>query len=188
MRALPLAALALSLSLFTGCTTVRQLRAATAIPPDGKVQRVRNDVALDYSVATHIAASPELVWSVLTDVASYKNWNTTIVSLDGTCAKDGTLKLVAKVAPKRTFELKVSTFDPPKKMVWEDGGSLFLGVRNFTLLPEQGGTTFVMSETFSGGMLDMIEGSLPDFSADFEAFAADLKRTVEAKAGAGAAK
>jgi hypothetical protein len=52
-------------------------------------------------------------------------------------------------------------------------------VRNFTLIPKDGGTTFVMSETFSGGMLGMIEGSLPDFTRSFDAFAADLKNKAE---------
>jgi len=61
-------------------------------------------------------------------------------------------------------------------------------VRTFTLLPAADGTTtFAMSETLSGGMLGMIEGSLPDFRKSFDAFSADLKKVAEARAAAAAA-
>jgi hypothetical protein len=91
------------------------------------------------------------------------------------------LKLTSIDKPDKVFDLKVTTFDAPKHMVWEDGGMMFLGVRHFTLLPQPDGTTvFAMSETFSGGMLGMIEGSLPDFRKSFSTFASDLKKRVEA--------
>ena len=38
----------------------------------------------------------------------------------------------------------------------------------------------VTREVFSGVMLPMIKGSLPDFAPSFEAYAADLKREAEA--------
>lgn len=178
-------ALLLLLPLLTSCATVRMARDPSTLTPNGRAERTRTGKALDYSVATGIAAPPELVWQVLTDAAGYSKWNTTIVRLDGSIAAGGRVQLVAKVAPRRTFKLKVSTFEAPRRMVWEDGGSMFLGVRNFTLTPADGGTTFAMSETFSGGMLGMIAGKLPDFTQDFEAFAADLKKEAESRAAAG---
>jgi uncharacterized protein YndB with AHSA1/START domain len=163
------------------CTTVRQLRAAETVTADAPTARTRTDAALDYSVAKTIAAPPDKVWKVLTDAPKYTTWNSTITKLDGTIALGQKIALVSKDAPDKTFNLAVTTFDPAKKMVWEDGGSMFLGVRTFTLLPAaNGGTTFVMSETFSGGMLGMIEGSLPDFTKSFDGFAADLKTASEA--------
>lgn len=42
-------------------------------------------------------------------------------------------------------------------------------------------TVFTMHKVFKGAILPMIKGSLPDFTADFEVFAADLKRKTEAK-------
>jgi hypothetical protein len=36
-----------------------------------------------------------------------------------------------------------------------------------------------MKEEFSGVMLPMIKGSLPDFAPVFEAYAGDLKRAAE---------
>ena len=164
------------------CSTVRQLKPAETVKVDAPTERTRADDALDYSVAKTINAPPAAVWKVLIDAPSYTKWNSTIVKLDGTIALGQKLALVSKDAPERTFDLTVSTLDAPKRMVWEDGGAMFLGVRNFTLIPSADGasTTFVMSETFSGGMLGMIEGELPDFTQSFDAFAADLKTTVEA--------
>ena len=172
-----------------GCTTVRQLREPSTIPTTGQSERTRTADAHDYSVAIPISAPPEVVWQVLSDAPSYTSWNSTVVKLDGSIALGSEIKLVSKEAPERTFELKVTTFDPAKKMVWEDGGSMFLGVRTFTLVPGAGGTTvFAMSETLSGGMLGMIEGSLPDFRKSFDTFAADLKKKAETKATTTASK
>ncbi len=177
-RLLPWIAL---LPLVTSCATVRMARDPASLPTNGRAERVRTSRALDYSVATLIDAPPEIVWEVLTDASGYPRWNSTIVRLDGTIALGSRIRLVAHVAPKRTFKLKVSTLDSPRHMVWEDGGAMFLGVRNFTLAPSGAGTRFAMSETFSGGMLGMIAGKLPDFTNDFETFAADLKREAEAR-------
>jgi hypothetical protein len=66
-------------------------------------------------------------------------------------------------------------------MVWQDGfAPMFKGVRTYTLSPNSGGTTeFSMVEVFSGLMLLMIKGSLPDFKPNFEQYAADLKKAAE---------
>ena len=52
----------------------------------------------------------------------------------------------------------------------------------FTLTPNADGSTeFAMTEEFSGLMLPMIKGSLPDFAPVFETYAADLKCAAEGK-------
>jgi uncharacterized protein YndB with AHSA1/START domain len=165
--------------LLCGCTTVRQLRDPKEIAADGVPQRTRAEKALDYSVAIDIAAPPDKVWGLLSDAPQFTKWNSTVTKLDGSIALGEMIHLVSIDAPDKTFDLKVTTLDKPTHMVWEDGGSMFLGVRNFTLIATDTGTRFVMSETFSGGMLGMIEGSLPDFTKSFGKFAADLKTAAE---------
>ena len=66
-------------------------------------------------------------------------------------------------------------------MTWSDGmAPMFKGVRTFTLVPAPDGCTeFRMKEEFSGLMLPMIKGSLPDFGPVFEAYAEDLRRAAE---------
>jgi len=180
--------LALFLSTIA-CSTVREVDAPASRPSDGTARRIENADALAYDVTLDIAAPIGVVWGVLTDARAYTGWNSTIVSLDGTIAKDGHLALVAKTDPDRTFELAVSTFDAPRTMVWEDGMplGLFAGVRTFTLTPVDDQTTrFSMQEVFSGGMLSMIAGELPDFRPSFETFAKDLKAQSEKLAGAAA--
>jgi hypothetical protein len=66
-------------------------------------------------------------------------------------------------------------------MIWQDGfAPMFSGVRTYTLTPKSDGTTdFSMVEVFSGIMMLMIGGSLPDLSQSFERYAADLKKEAE---------
>ncbi len=57
---------------------------------------------------------------------------------------------------------------------------MFTSVRTFTLTPHADGSTdFQMVKVFSGIMLPMIAGSLPDFTSAFEQYASDLKREAE---------
>lgn len=175
------------LACASACTTVRQLRDPTTLPADGKAVRTRAADALDYSVAIFIQAPPKVVWAVMTDAPAFLKWNSTLVKLDGTIAKDQELELISKVAPERTFSLEVSEFDPPRHMVWEDGGGMFLGVRHFTLLEREGGTVLAMSETYSGFFLESAEKEMPDFTQNFETFAADAKREAERRAQAATA-
>ncbi len=156
-------------------------------PLDGHTQKldaVTDAKYLHYAVGRTIDAPPEVVWGILTDAPGYTKWNSTITSLDGTIAFGERIELVSKIS-KRTFKLEVSTFEPPRTMVWSDGGKTFLGVRTFTLAPTAtGGTDFTMKEVFTGSMMKMIAPKLPDFGPDFEAFARDLEAEAERRAAA----
>ena len=62
---------------------------------------------------------------------------------------------------------------------------MFLGVRTYSLTPSEDGleTAFRMTEVFSGLMLPMIGGRLPDFGPIFERSATDLKTEAERASG-----
>ncbi len=150
------------------------------------IDAVESAKYLDYSVGVVIPAAPEVVWSVLTDASGYARWNSTVTSLEGDVAPGGHLELRIKADAKRTFELEVSNYEAARSMVWEDGNKSFRGRRLFTLAPTpDGGTAFTMREVFTGKMMKMIAPHLPDFRADFEAFAADLARESERRATSG---
>lgn len=160
---------------------VRQTPDFHALPADGRAVERKEPGWLAYQVALPIAAPPEKVMAVLTRAADFTRWNSTVTRLEGQIAKGSTIKLVSTLAPKRTFTLQVSDLGPDT-MTWEDGMpfGLFRGVRSFRATrTAEGGTEFAMSEVFSGAMLGMIAGSLPDQRATFEAFARDLKTEVE---------
>jgi hypothetical protein len=150
-----------------------------------KATKTNGAFRIDCAIRTTIRASPETIWSLLTDAAGFPRWNSTVTSIEGEIAEGRTLTLRVPSSPKRVFTPKVSRLEPGRSMVWSDGVSpLFKGVRRFTLTPNADGTTeFFMHEEFSGVMLPMIKSSLPDFAPVFETYAEDLKRAAEGEGG-----
>jgi uncharacterized protein YndB with AHSA1/START domain len=148
---------------------------------DGRATKTRQTFRMQCGVAINIQAEPEKIWALLTNAAGFPRWNSTVQSIEGQIALGQKIRLRVPVAPKRVFKLKVSAFEPGKRMVWQDGAPpMFKGVRTFTLTPRDNGSIdFAMVEVFSGLMLPMIAGSLPDFAPSFERYAADLKRAAE---------
>ena len=136
---------------------------------------------MDCAISTTIQASPDKIWALLTDAAAFPSWNSTVTSIEGEIAEGQTLKLKVPTAPERVFKPRVSRVEPGRSMIWSDGmAPMFKGVRTFTLTPNaDGSTVFSMKEAFSGLMLPMIKGSLPDFAPVFEAYAEDLRRAAE---------
>jgi hypothetical protein len=138
--------------------------------------------SMECAIQTTIKASPARIWKLLTDAPGFPSWNSTVTRIEGPIALGQTLKIEVPTAPGRVFKPKVSALEKDRSMVWSDGmAPMFKGVRTFTLTPRQDGSTeFGMVERFSGLMLPMIKGSLPDFGPVFEAYAEDLRRAAEA--------
>lgn len=136
---------------------------------------------MECAVSIYINATPDAIWTLLTTAQNFPQWNSTVLHIDGRIALGETIKLKAAIDPKRIFKLKVSEFVPYTKMVWRDGfASMFQGVRTYTLKAQPSGDTlFSMAEVFSGIMLPMIAGSLPDFKPVFEQYARDVKAAAE---------
>jgi hypothetical protein len=150
-----------------------------------KAQKTNGAFRMDCAIRTTIHASPDTIWALLTDAAAFPRWNSTVTSIEGTIAEGQTLKLKVPSAPTRVFTPKVSAVAPSRSMVWSDGmAPMFRGVRTFELTPNPDGSTdFAMKEEYSGLMLPMIKGSLPDFAPIFEKYAEDLKRAAESSSG-----
>jgi uncharacterized protein YndB with AHSA1/START domain len=166
----------------SACASTPPPEASSPVDLAGPAKRLDGKRYLEYRVGVNIAAEPDVVWALLTDASAYPQWNSTVTSIDGTIAHGEQIHLKAKIDPKRTFDLTVSTFEPNAKLVWEDGGRAFKGVRTFTLTRlEDGSTDVTMAEVLTGSMMGMIEGKLPDFRPSFDAFAADLEREAESR-------
>jgi uncharacterized protein YndB with AHSA1/START domain len=146
-----------------------------------KATKTGSAFRMDCAINATIHASPDRIWALLTDAAGFPRWNSTVTSIEGEIAEGQRLKLKVPTSPERVFKPKVSKVEPGRSMTWSDGmAPMFKGVRTFTLTPKGDGTTeFSMTEEFSGLMLPMIKGSLPDFAPVFEAYAEDLKRAAE---------
>lgn len=147
---------------------------------NGRANKTKSAFRMEYSAGINIKAKPDRVWALMTNAADFPRWNSTVKSIEGRIALGQTIKLIASIAPTRTFNLKVIEFVPEKRMVWSDGNAMFKGVRTYTLSPKADSSTdFTMSEVYTGLMLPMIAGSLPDFRPAFEQYVADLKREAE---------
>jgi hypothetical protein len=147
---------------------------------NGRATKTRSRFRLQIGVAINIRADVEAVWRLLTDAAGFPRWNSTVTNIEGTIAAGETIKVRVPLATKSTFSPKVSVLERPARMVWQEGNPIFKGVRTFALARRTDGTTdFSMVEVYTGVMLPLIAGSLPDFTPAFEAYAADLKREAE---------
>lgn len=135
-----------------------------------------------YSTQIDIQAPPETVWQILTDAAHYADWDPNMIKLEGRIAQGEQLTIYTKLAPERAFKPIVSQFDAPRKMVWQSGMplGLFSGVRTFMLTPKTSGVSFEMSEEFSGLLLPVFGGTIPDMNPIFADFAQALKQRAEA--------
>lgn len=128
-----------------------------------------------------IKAQPERIWKLLTDAPNYPRWNPSVDRVDGAIAPGETIKVFVKVNPGRAFPVKVTTFEKPRRMVWSGGMplGLFKGERTYTLTPNGDPTRFDIKEVYSGPMLGMIWGSIPDLGPSFKEFAEGLKAGAE---------
>jgi hypothetical protein len=134
-----------------------------------------------YEATSLIDARPEVVWGILTDAASYPDWDSGVVRVEGRIAPQEKIKVVSEANPGRAFPVRVTEFSPAERMTWSGGMplGLFKGVRRFTLTPEDGATRFVMREEYTGPMLPLIWRSMPDLQPSFEKFASGLKARAE---------
>jgi hypothetical protein len=148
---------------------------------NGRANKSKSTFRMSCEVGTNIKAPASKIWALLTNAKDFPTWNSTVANIDGTIALGETIQLKATIDPKRIFKLRISDFVAESRMVWRDGAApMFQGVRSFALTPKgDGSTDFGMIEVFSGLMLPLIAGQLPDFGPIFEAYARDLKKAAE---------
>jgi len=135
-----------------------------------------------YNATITINATPQKVWQVLTDAAGYPNWDPGMVRIEGRLALGEMVKFFTKFSPEQAFAVKVTAFEPNQKMVITGGLplGLFKSERTHTLTSGQDGQTiFRTEEIFSGVLLPVFGKNIPDLTANFEAFAAGLKKQSE---------
>jgi hypothetical protein len=138
---------------------------------------------IEFTASASIDASPEVIWSILTDLAAYPEWDPTCEKIEGELVVGKKIKAFSTLSPGRAFPVKITALVPNETMIWTGGMplGLFKGERTFSLKARgDGGTEFLVREIFSGPMLVLIRRQLPDLSEPFKQFAAGLKRRAEA--------
>ncbi|MEQ9496050.1 MAG: SRPBCC domain-containing protein [Deltaproteobacteria bacterium] len=137
---------------------------------------------MEFRAKATIAAPADTVWRIVTKTEDWPEWDPYCDRIEGQVGLGNKLKAYSKLSPGRAFGLKVTELVENEKMTWSGGMpfGLFKGVRTFSLTPRGEQTEFVLHEEFSGPMLGMIKGSIPDMTEAFEAFVNGLKERAEA--------
>ncbi len=138
----------------------------------------------EFKATATIQAPPEKIWSVLTKVSAWPEWDPNCDKVEGQAALGNKLKVFTKLSPGRAFPVKVTEFTPNRTMTWTGGMpfGLFQGVRTFTLKPvSDGNVEFTMHEVYSGPLLGLIGKSIPDMNQAFQQFCSGLKSRSEQK-------
>jgi len=134
-----------------------------------------------------IAAPPEVVFSVLTDVARWHEWCTWLAWDDGEM-KEGailSLRLTPPDGGGYAFAPTVLTVDGPRHLAWVGRTGLpgvFDGEHHFELSPLDGGRTHLVNRERYSGVLSPLFKRLPAMKSakpGFEAMNDEILRRAE---------
>jgi hypothetical protein len=129
-----------------------------------------------------IDATPDAVWSVLTDFSTYGEWST-FTAAEGTAHVGSRLTMRM---PGMTFRPTVTVATPGRELRWTGtlgAKGLFHGQHSFVLSPDHDGTTRLTNrEEFSGVLVTLTRRLLPTPKRDgYAAFNQGLKQRVEGR-------
>ena len=137
----------------------------------------------EISAATEIAASPQQVWAVLTDLASYPEWNPLFREASGqlTAGARVTLKSVHPASGRlMTVKVKVLAAEPATELRWASSlPGIITGEHSFTLTAAGNGTRLVQTETYRGLLARMSAQTISATQAAFQALNQAIKQRAE---------
>ena len=137
----------------------------------------------EISAATEIAASPQQVWAVLTDLASYPEWNPLFREASGqlTAGARVTLKSVHPAnGHLMTVKVKVLAAEPATELRWASSlPGIITGEHSFTLTAAGNGTRLVQTETYRGLLARMSAQTISATQAAFQALNQAIKQRAE---------
>jgi hypothetical protein len=137
-----------------------------------------------YEAVTRIDASPADVWALLTDVGSWRDWDSGVDRVEGRVALGEPLTIFATMIRSKPFQVTVTEIRPQEAMRWRAG--LRFGVatieRNYTLdAQEDGGTVLTVREDHTGPLAVLLDRRTPDLNPSFRQFCAGIKARAEGK-------
>lgn len=139
----------------------------------------------EVSTRIKIAAAPETVWGILTDLPRYPEWNPLFREATGQITVGGQVTL-RSVNPSSgtlmTVKAKVTVANPAAELRWVSSlPGIISGEHVFTLTPADGGTLLTQRETY-GGLLSVIAGKrLEAAGPSFDAMNQALKARAESR-------
>jgi len=135
-----------------------------------------------------IEAPPAVVWSVLTDLDGYADWNPFVVSSQGSVAVGEKLinRMQQPGGKVMTFRPKVTEVEPERVFEWLcrlGFPGVFDGRHRFEIQPTPTGSRLTQSEEFSGVLVRFMKKSLDTKTMQgFEEMNTALKTRAEAQA------
>lgn len=132
-----------------------------------------------------IDTSPEQVWAVLTDFATFAEWNPFITSIEGSPNQGARLAITIRPPNARAMNFKptVTASEPTRHLAWLGRlglPRLFDGAHEFTLRSnERGGTSFTQRETFRGVLVPLLAKTLTHTLEGFEQMNEAIKQRAE---------
>lgn len=138
------------------------------------------------SATIDIGAPPMEVWTILTDLSSYHEWNPLFVEAAGNVAVGQRVTLRSKHPANgrlMTVKPKITAARPGTELRWTSSlPGIISGDHAFTLTPAGSGTRVVQSETFRGLLARFPSKTFANAEASFQALNQALKLRAEARA------
>jgi hypothetical protein len=132
-----------------------------------------------------IEAPTTVVWEILTDLNSYKEWNPFIISSEGEVTEGSRLrnKMQPPGGKVTTFKPTVTSVEPNRYFEWLGHlgvRGLFDGRHQFKLEAVGEGTRFIQREEFTGILAPLFAKMLDNGTrAGFEAMNQEIKKQAE---------
>src|SRR3712207_4117162 len=96
------------------------MASTTPLSPLGKATTVKGIFSRETSISITLQATPSVIWALLTNASGFPKWNSTVLTIEGEIKLGEQIKLTSTLAPKRSFKLKITEFEPEKRLVWAD--------------------------------------------------------------------
>jgi len=137
------------------------------------------------SATIEIAAPPEHVWAVLSDLASYAQWHPVFTEASGQLTEGNRISLTStrpETGRTMTAKVKVLTAEPATELRWTSSVLGFMiSERSFTLSPASGGTRLVQTGTYRGLFSRFPPKTVKRIQDGFEAINQAIKQQAEAR-------
>lgn len=156
-------------------------------------KKINENVEVEKIKASHrviytdieIDATAEQVWSVLTDTASYKDWATFLVDIQGEIKDGNKITVVFQINPEKekrtTIDHTISVVEGTVFYWAEKGPGGITDNHHFKVEPlSNGKTRFIQSDELKGGLTWLMGGNLSKmYGKGYQAFNRKLKTEVE---------
>ena len=136
------------------------------------------------SAIIEINATPAEVWAVLSDLASYPQWNPLFPEASGDLVAGQKITLKSRPAAGRAMTIRptIVTAQPGVELRWIARlPGVISGEHAFTLTPASGGTRLQQSETFGGLLASLAGRTIARAEGDFRTLNEAIKNRAEGR-------